>query len=56
MRKSHTERVEELEDSVWSVVQQKNEREYEDEDVGLHGSGKTGIGVRGRDMGIGEDT
>ena len=35
-------------------VQQKNERE--DEDVGLHGSGKTGIGVRGRDMGIGEDT
>ena len=34
-----TERVIELEDSVWSVVQQENERE--DQEEGVQNSGKT---------------
>ena len=42
MRKLPTEyraRVEELEESVWSVVRQENERE--DQGEGVHNSGKT---------------
>ena len=48
------ERMEELEENVWSVVRQKNE--HEDEREGVQDSGKTGTGVRGRDMGIEEGT
>ena len=48
------ERVEELEESVWSVVRQENEREYQGE--GVQNSGKTSTDVRGRDMGVEEDT
>ena len=46
------ERVEELEESVWSVVRQENERE--DQGEGVQNSGKTSTGVRIRDMGIEE--
>ena len=46
------ERVEELEESIWSVVRQENEREEQGEDV--QNSGKTGTDVRDRDMGIEE--
>ena len=47
------ERVEELEESVWSVVRQENERE--DQGEGVQNSGKTSTGaVRSRDMGIEE--
>ena len=46
------ERVEELEESVWSVVRQENERE--DQWEGVQNSGKTSIDVRGRDMGVKE--
>ena len=49
------ERVEELEESVWSVVRQENKREVQEEGV-LQDSGKTGTGVRCRDMGIAEST
>ena len=42
--------MEELVDSVWSVVGQGNECEYQWE--GVEDSGKTGTDVRGRDMGI----
>ena len=48
------ERVEELEESVWSVVRQKNERE--DQGEGVQSSGKTSTDVQGRDMGIEEGT
>ena len=50
------ERVEELEESVWSVVRQENEREYQGE--GVHDSGKTSrpTDVRGRNMGVEEGT
>ena len=48
------ERVEELEESVWSVVRQENERE--DQEEGVQNSGKTSTDVRGRDMGIAEST
>ena len=44
------ERMEELVDSVWSVVRQGNE--CEDQWEGVQDSGKTGTDVRGRDMGI----
>ena len=44
------ERVEELEESVWSVVRHENERE--DQVEGVQNSGKTGTGVRRRDMGV----
>ena len=56
MPKSPTEcgTVEELEESVWSVVRQENEREDHGESV--QNSGKTNTGVRGRDMGVGEIT
>ena len=56
MRKSPTEcrAVEELEESVWSVVRQENEREDQGEDV--QNSGKTSTDVRGRDMGVEEGT
>ena len=37
-----------LEESVWSVMRQGNEREYQGE--GVHNSGKTSIDVRGRDV------
>ena len=37
-----------LEESVWSVVRQENERE--DQGEGIQDSGKTGNGVRGRDI------
>ena len=46
--------MEELEESVWSVVRQENERE--DPGEGAQNSGKTSTGVRGRDMGIEEGT
>ena len=43
--------MEELVDSVWSVVRQGNE--YEDQWEGVvQDSGMTGTDVRGRDMGI----
>ena len=45
-----TERVAELEESVWSVVRQENIRE--DQGEGVHNSGKTSTDVRGRDMGV----
>ena len=54
MQKSPTERVEELEDSVWSVVRQENERE--DQGEGVQDSGKTSTDVLGRNMGIEEGT
>ena len=41
------ERVEELEESVWSVVRQENERD--DQGEGVQNSGKTSTDVRGRD-------
>ena len=40
--------MEELVDSVWSVVRQGNE--CEDQWEGVQDSGKTGTGVRGRDI------
>ena len=46
--------VEELEESVWSVVRQENERE--DQVEGVQNSGKTSTDVRGRDMGVEEGT
>ena len=48
------ERVEELEESVWSVVRQENE--HEDQGEGVQNSGKTSTDVRGRDMGVEEGT
>ena len=48
------ERMEELVDSVWSVVRQGNE--CEDQWEGVQDSGKTGTDVRGRDMGIEDST
>ena len=48
------ERVEELEESVWSVVRQENEPE--DQGEGVQNSGKTSTDVQGRDMGIEEGT
>ena len=42
--------MEELEESVWTVVRQENEREYQGE--GVQDSGKTGTGVRGRDRAL----
>ena len=44
--------MEELEESVWSVVRQENESE----DLGecVQNSGKTNTDVRGRDMGVEE--
>ena len=53
MRKSPTEcradrRIMLLEESVWSVVRQENERE--DQGEGIQDSGKTGNDVRGRDI------
>ena len=65
MLKSHppsAERVEELEESVWSVVRQENERKdqgiklYKTIPLPLHNSGKTSTDVRGRDMGVEEGT
>ena len=46
------ERVEELEESVWSVVRQENERE--DQGEGVQNSGMTSTGERSRYMGIEE--
>ena len=46
--------MEELEESVWSVVRQENERE--DHGEGVQNSGKTEIDVRGRDTGVKEGT
>ena len=48
------ERVEELEDSVWRVVRQENERK--DQGEGVQNSGTTSTNVRGRDMGVEEGT
>ena len=48
------ERVEELEESVWRVVRQENERE--DQGEGVHNSSKTSTDVRGRYMGVEEGT
>ena len=48
------ERVEDLEESVWSVVRQENERE--DQWKCVQDSGKTSTDVRGRDMGVEEGT
>ena len=48
------EQTEELVDSVWSVVGQGNECEYQWE--GVQDSGKTDTDVRGRDMGIEDGT
>ena len=46
--------MEELEESVWSVVRQENERE--DQGEGVQNNGKTSTDVRGRDMGVEEGT
>ena len=46
--------MKELEESVWSVLRQEHEREYQG--GRLQNSGKTGTGVRGKDMGIAEGT
>ena len=46
------ERVEELEESLWSVVRQENEREEQGE--GVQNSGKTSTDVRDKDMGVKE--
>ena len=48
------ERVEALEESVWSVARQENE--HEDQGEGVQNSGKTSTDVRGRDMGVEEST
>ena len=42
--------MEELEESVWSVVRHENERK--DQGDGVQDSGKTSTDVRGRDMGV----
>ena len=42
--------MEELEESVWSVVRQENERE--DQGEGVQNSGNTSTGVRGRDTAL----
>ena len=46
--------MEELEESVCSVVREENERE--DQGEGVQNSGKTGTDVWGRDMGVEEGT
>ena len=46
--------MEELEESVWSVVRQENE--HEDQGEGVQNSGKTSTDVLGRDMGVEEGT
>ena len=46
--------MEELKESVWSVVRHENERE--DQGEGVQNSGKTITDVRGRDMGVEEGT
>ena len=46
--------MEELEESVWSVVRQENE--HEDQGEGVQNSGKTSTDVWGRDMGVEEGT
>ena len=46
--------MEELEESVWSVVRQENERE--DQGEGVQNNGKTSTDVRGRDMSVEEYT
>ena len=46
--------MEELEESIWSVVRQDNVRE--DQGEGVQSSGKTSTDVRGRDMDIEEGT
>ena len=48
------ERVEELRQSVWSVVRQENE--CDDQGEGVQDSGKTSTGMWGRDTGIEEGT
>ena len=48
------ERVEELEESVWSVVRQENERDDQGECV--RNGGKTSTEVRVGDMGVEEGT
>ena len=48
------ERVQELEESVWSIVRQENERE--DQGEGVQNSGKTSTDVWGRDVGVEEGT
>ena len=48
------DRVEELGESVWSVVPQENQRE--DQGEGVQSSGNTSTDVRGRDMGVEEGT
>ena len=42
------ERVEKLEESVWSVVRQENE--LDDQREGINDVGKAGTGIRGREM------
>ena len=46
--------MEELEESVWSVARQENERK--DQGQSVQNSGKTSNDVRGRDMGVDEGT
>ena len=46
--------MEELEESVWSVLRQENE--HEDQGEGAQNSGKTSTDGRGRDMGVEEGT
>ena len=48
------ERVEEMEESLWSVVRQENERE--EQGGGVQNSGKTSTDVRDKDMGVDEGT
>ena len=47
--------MEDLEESVWSVVRQENEREDQGEVVQYSGKTRTDVRVQ-RDMGIEEDT
>ena len=46
--------MEELEESVWSVVRQENE--HEDQGEGVQNRGKTSTDVGGRGMGVEEST
>ena len=46
--------MEDLEENVWSVVRQENERE--DQGEAVQNSGKTSTDVRSRDMGVEEGT
>ena len=48
--------MEELEESIWSVVRQENVREDQGEGIQSSGKTSTDVGLQGRDMGIEEGT